>query len=64
MKRRDLEAYLAQHGCYVHREGAEHTIYFNPAMMRTAALPRHSEIKTPTVREICKRLGIPKPHTR
>jgi predicted RNA binding protein YcfA (HicA-like mRNA interferase family) len=64
MKRRDLEGHLRRHGCSVFREGGRHTIYINKANERVAAVPRHGEIKTPTVREICKTLDIPVPDAR
>ncbi|HVE72629.1 MAG TPA: type II toxin-antitoxin system HicA family toxin [Thermoanaerobaculia bacterium] len=56
MKRRDLERHLRQHGCTVLREGGNHTVFVNETSSRVTAVPRHNEIKTPTVREICKRL--------
>ena len=64
MKRRGLEAHLRHHGCVVLREGGRHTVYINQATGRVAAVPRHAEIKTPTVREICKALDIPIPEGR
>jgi predicted RNA binding protein YcfA (HicA-like mRNA interferase family) len=64
MKRRDFEQHLTRHGCYVHREGGGHTIYANPANGSWAAVPRHSEIKTLTLRRICKDLDIPIPLAR
>ena len=64
MKRRDLERHLRQHGCAVIREGGNHTVYTNESNGRIAAVPRHAEIKTPTVREICKALDIPAPAAR
>ncbi|HEY0159427.1 MAG TPA: type II toxin-antitoxin system HicA family toxin [Thermoanaerobaculia bacterium] len=64
MKRRDLERHLRHHGCGVLREGSRHTVYVNEAAGRVAAVPRHAEIKTPTVREICKALEIPLPEGR
>jgi predicted RNA binding protein YcfA (HicA-like mRNA interferase family) len=64
MKRRELERHLRQHGCSVLREGGNHTIYVNDANNRVTAVPRHTEIKTPTVREVCKALDIPAPDTR
>jgi mRNA interferase HicA len=59
MKRRDLEAHLRRHDCEFLREGARHTVYINVTSGRKAAVPRHNEIKTPTVREIsARRLGF------
>jgi hypothetical protein len=34
MKRRELLAHLQQHGCRLLREGASHSIWFNPATQR------------------------------
>jgi len=64
MKRRDFEQHLRRHDCYVRREGAGHTIYTNPANGRSAAVPRHVEIKTATLRRICQDLDIAAPLTR
>jgi predicted RNA binding protein YcfA (HicA-like mRNA interferase family) len=43
MKRKDLLAHLARHGCVMVREGARHTVYFNPKTNRTSTVPRHRE---------------------
>jgi mRNA interferase HicA len=64
MKRRDFEQYLARRSCYVRREGAGHTIYTNALNGKSAAVPRHTEITTPTLRRICKDLDIPIPLAR
>ena len=64
MKRRDLEKHLRRNGCRVYREGGEHTVYVNDQTGDVAAVPRHNEIKTPTVREICKALRVPIPPGR
>ncbi|MGA8809394.1 MAG: type II toxin-antitoxin system HicA family toxin [Thermoanaerobaculia bacterium] len=64
MKRRDLVGHLREHGCVPVREGGSHTVFTNVANDQTAALPRHTEIKTPTVRAICQQLGIPIPRGR
>ena len=61
MKRADLLRHLAEHGCQFLREGARHTIYWNPANRKTTAIPRHTEIVEPLVGKICKDVGIPKP---
>jgi predicted RNA binding protein YcfA (HicA-like mRNA interferase family) len=64
MKRRDLERHLHEHGCEILREGGSHTVYTNPANGNGASIPRHNEIKTPTVRKICEQLDIPRPAQR
>lgn len=59
MKRRDLIRHLEQHGCVLLREGANHTIYVNPAVKKTSSVPRHSEINNELARKICKDLQVP-----
>lgn len=61
MKHVDLIRHLIQHGCFLHRQGARHEIYMNPANGNRAAVPRHREIKESTARRICDQLGIPRP---
>jgi mRNA interferase HicA len=61
MKRRDLLRHLEEHGCTVHREGAHHSIYRNPANGRCAAVPRHIEVKDTVARTICQQLAVPRP---
>jgi predicted RNA binding protein YcfA (HicA-like mRNA interferase family) len=61
VKRRDLIPHLKSHGCYLDREGANHSIYRNPANGHCAAVPRHREIKNSTARAICAQLGVPPP---
>ena len=43
------------------REGANHTIYENPAAGLWSTIPRHREVKEWLVRKICKDLSIPAP---
>ena len=64
MKRRDFEQHLLRHDCYLRREGGSHTIYTNARNGQSAAVPRHKEIKTRTIRKICVALEIPIPLTR
>jgi mRNA interferase HicA len=64
MKRRDFEQHQKRHDCYIRREGGGHTIYTNPLNGKSAAVPRHTEIKTATLRRICEVLDIPAPLTR
>jgi mRNA interferase HicA len=61
MKLADLERHLRLHGCVLYREGAAHSIWFNPTSHKIASVPRHREIKEGTVRAICKQLEIPQP---
>jgi mRNA interferase HicA len=61
VKRRDLIRHLEQHGCELLREGARHSIYWNPARRRTSSVPRHTEISDRLARKICRDLDIPEP---
>ena len=66
MKRRDLERHLRAHGAEILREGARHSIWVigDPESEQIAAVPRHNEIKTGTVRAICNDLDTPTPAGR
>lgn len=57
-KSRDLERHLRPHGCAWLREGAEHSIWHNPATGLRTSVPRHNEIPRTTARAICSQLGI------
>jgi len=61
LKRRDLVRHLEQHGCVLLREGANHTIFVNPAARKTSSVPRHNEINNDLARKICKDLQVPQP---
>jgi len=61
MKRQHLIAHLLDHGCRLLREGARHSIYYNPASGATSSVPRHREINDFLARKICRDLGIPQP---
>ena len=58
MKRRDLIKYLVKNGCVFVREGANHSVFFNPLLNRISTVPRHSEINDFLAKKICKDLGI------
>lgn len=64
MKRRKFFHHLQQHGCGILREGGRHTIVVNLANGRRSPVPRHPEIDTYTMRDICKQLEIPVPKER
>lgn len=64
MNRRALLAHLRSHGCELLRHGARHDMWWNPANGNKAAVPRHRTIKKPTVRSICRDLGVPPPDGR
>ncbi len=61
MKQRDRVRHLHQHGCELLREGANHSVYWNPANRKTSAVPRHREISDVLAAKICRDLGIPVP---
>jgi mRNA interferase HicA len=61
MIRQALIRHLIAHGCRLLREGRLHSVWFNPASQRQAAVPRHREINNYTARTICRQLGIPEP---
>jgi predicted RNA binding protein YcfA (HicA-like mRNA interferase family) len=61
VKLRDLERHLRSHGCVKEREGGRHTIWSHPSVAGTAAVPRHSEIKSVVVRDIGAKLSVPSP---
>ncbi len=61
MKRQDLIRGVESHGCLLLREGAGHSVYYNPANNQTSAIPRHREINEFLARKICRDLGIPEP---
>ncbi len=61
MRRRALLAHLRTHGCRLLREGKGHSVYLNPASLRTSTVPRHREISPWLARKICRDLGVPAP---
>ncbi|MBI1740212.1 MAG: type II toxin-antitoxin system HicA family toxin [Acidobacteriales bacterium] len=61
MKRVDLIRHPETHGCQLLREGAKHSVYYNPAAQRTTTVPRHREVKNLTAVRICKQLSVPDP---
>lgn len=64
MKRLELIAYLRKNGCVFIKEGAKHSLFFNPAIGRFSTVPRHADIDSFLARKICKDLGIPKTDKR
>jgi len=58
MKRGDVIRQLNQAGCVLKRNGGRHDIFVNAQTGKTAAVPRHSEIKNTLVAHIKKQLGI------
>jgi predicted RNA binding protein YcfA (HicA-like mRNA interferase family) len=61
MKRRDPIRHVEGHGCELLREGGSHSIYVNPAVDATSAVPRHNEIYEFLARKICRYLQVPEP---
>ncbi len=59
MKTNDLLRHMRIHGCYLKREGAGHSIWFNPRNGLQETVPRHVEIANLLARSICRGLGIP-----
>ena len=60
MKRNQLIRHLSEKGCILHREGHNHSIYYNPIAKRTTAIPRHIEIDNKLCNKICLQLDVPK----
>ena len=58
MKRRDLIKKLLKNGCIFIREGASHSVFFNPLLHKTSTVPRHAEINDWLAKKICKDLGV------
>ncbi|TAK25661.1 MAG: addiction module toxin, HicA family [Chloroflexota bacterium] len=58
MRRTALLRHLRAQGCLLLREGARHSIFWNPTNRRTSAMPRHSEIVDRLASKICRDLGV------
>jgi len=61
MKRKDLIKHLFKERCIFLREGANHSVFFNPLMRRSSTVPRHSEIDNFLAKKIFRDLGIKPP---
>jgi len=59
MKSGALLRHLRQNGCFLKREGGNHSIWTNPRTGQIEAVPRHSEIPNILARKICRGLSIP-----
>ena len=59
MKREALLKHLRRHGCYLKREGREHSLWCNPQTGQVEAVPRHTEIPNNLARKICRGLSVP-----
>lgn len=61
MKRVKLLKHLESNGCYLFREGKNHSVYLNTATGKISTVPRHTDIKQFTAEKICKDLEVPFP---
>jgi len=61
MKRKDLIQHLIKNGCIFIREGARHSVFFNPLIKKTSTVPRHKEIDNFLAKKICQDLGLETP---
>ncbi|MFQ6049832.1 MAG: type II toxin-antitoxin system HicA family toxin [Candidatus Paceibacterales bacterium] len=61
MKRKDLIRHLLKNGCIFIREGAKHSVFFNPLIKKTSTVPRHKEVDNFLAKKICQDLGIELP---
>lgn len=59
MKRKEFIRHLLKNGCVFIREGANHSVFFNPASKRVSTVPRHNEINNLLAKKICNDLGTP-----
>lgn len=60
MKYSELEKEIKQIGCYILKEGANHTIWFSPITGKKFPVSRHKtqEVPTGTLKSIRKAAGI------
>lgn len=58
MKRNRLIRELLAAGCVLHRHGAKHDIYRNPATGQKQSVPRHTEIEDQLAKHIKRHLGL------
>ena len=61
MKRKDLIKHLHDNSCIFIREGAKHSVFFNPLMKKSSTVPRYTEIDDFLAKKICQDLGIEPP---
>ncbi|MFO8009564.1 MAG: type II toxin-antitoxin system HicA family toxin [Dehalococcoidia bacterium] len=59
MKRTALLKHLRKNGCYLKREGGNHSLWSNPNTGEVEAITRHSEIPNKLVHKICRGLSVP-----
>ncbi|MFH1051018.1 MAG: type II toxin-antitoxin system HicA family toxin [bacterium] len=58
MKRKELIKLLTKNGCLLKREGASHSLWYNPVNGIIESIPRHTEISENLAKKIIKRLEI------
>jgi mRNA interferase HicA len=58
MKRAKLIKHLTKNGCYLLREGAKHSVFYNSISEKISTVPRHPEVKQFTAEKICKDLDV------
>ncbi len=61
MKRKDLIKHLLKQGCIFVREGARHSVFFNPSVKKSSTVPRHTEVDNFLAKKICRDIGITAP---
>ena len=59
MKRGNLLRHLRQHGCYLKREGASHSLWCNPSSGHVEAVPRHTEVANKLAKKIRRAPSVP-----
>ena len=64
MRRKDLIKHLLKNGCVFIREGARHSVFFNPLIRKSSTVPRHTEIDNFLAKKICRDLGIAPPERK
>ena len=64
MRRKDLIKHLLKNGCVFIREGARHSVFFNPLIRKSSTVPRHTEIDNFLTKKICRDLGIAPPERK
>ncbi|MDR2839805.1 MAG: type II toxin-antitoxin system HicA family toxin [Paludibacter sp.] len=60
MKRTKFIKYLSENGCYLSREGSNHSVFVNQRNNNISVVPRHPDINDILAVKICKDLDIPK----
>lgn len=59
MKRRDFIRHLTMHGCYLLREGGNHSIFQNSKNKKQTSVGRHTELSDLLCKKICRQLESP-----